>query len=225
MPTVLITGANRGIGLQFARDYSAEGWTVIATARSPEAADALRATGAETLPLDAADSGSIASLGARLSGRAIDLLVLNAGTYGPRAVAFGAAEAEPWLDVFRVNAIAPLLIAQALIDNLRAAGHARIAIVSSKMGSIGENSSGRQYIYRSSKAAVNAVGRSMAIDLKPMGIDVIVLHPGWVRTDMGGPGAAIDTATSVAGMRKAIAALTPDSSGSFVNYDGQDIPW
>ncbi|HEU4969536.1 SDR family oxidoreductase [Sphingomonas sp.] len=217
MPTALITGANRGIGLEFARQYTADGWTVIATARHPEAADELKQLGADILPLDAADPASIDALAASLSSRTLDVMIANAGVL-PRGV-----DAQGWLNGFATNCIGPTLLAKTLKGNMAAGG--KVIAITSKMGSIADNGSGGAIAYRSTKAALNAAWRSLSIDWQGDDIVLAMLHPGWVQTDMGGPGAAIDPKTSVTGMRETIAALARDRSGSFLNYDAQDLPW
>lgn len=226
MPTVLITGTNRGIGLEFVRAYAADGWRVHAAARRPAAATELdRVKGDVTVhSLDVADDAAIAALARALDGEAIDLLINNAGVIGPDN-SFGCTDAGAWLETLRVNTIAPLHMLEQFLPHLLR-GRLRCAVtLTSKMGSIADNGSGGSYIYRSSKAALNAVMRSAAIDLKPKGVTVIVFHPGWVRTDMGGSSAPIDTRTSVAGMRAKIATLAPADSGRFFNYDGKELPW
>lgn len=234
MRTVLVTGANRGLGLEFVRQYAADGWRVIAGCRRPEEADELAALAGATVtvePLDVGDEGSIAVLKAHIANQPIDLLVNNAGIYGGRAVqVLGTLEAEEWLRVLRVNVAGPLLLAQALADNLaagaqRAGRPAVVATLSSKMGSIAENTSGGSYAYRSSKAAVNAAMRSYALDMERRGVLAVVLHPGWVRTAMGGPNGLIDPPESVTGLRAVIAGLTPDKSGRFFDHTGKEIPW
>ncbi|MBI4182532.1 MAG: SDR family oxidoreductase [Proteobacteria bacterium] len=227
MPTTLITGANRGIGLEFARQYAAEGWRVLACCRAPERAEALGALGGDIRieRLDVTDFAGLGALAARLSAERIDLLVNNAGVYGPRDVALGQVDPAAWLDVLRTNAVAPLKVAEAFREQVAASEGRTIVAITSHMGSIGDNGSGGAYIYRSSKAALNAAMRSLAIDLGARGITVAVLHPGWVKTDMGGPGAAIAPETSVAGMRRVIARLSLADSGRFFNYDGTAIPW
>lgn len=229
MPTVLITGASRGLGLEFARQYQADGWDVIACCRKPAEAAALTALGVRIEALDVADEASIAALKGRID-VPLDLLVNNAGVYGaPEGGTFGQIDAENFLKVQRINALGPLLVTQALTPCLEKAaadrGSARVAVVSSLMGSITDNTTGGIYAYRASKAAANAVARSMAHDLRERGILVIVLHPGWVRTDMGGPNGQIDPPESVSGMRRVIAGTPPDRGGCFFNYDGKEIPW
>lgn len=228
---VLITGANRGIGLEFVGQYLAAGKQVMATCRDPAAASELTALQEshpgklEIVKLDVTDEGSVAALAAGLNDRAIDLLINNAGVYGPSGAALQSLDAGAWLQVFATNSIAPVQLSAALLDNLARAANPKLVVISSKMGSIADNSSGGAWVYRSSKAAVNAAFASLAIDLKERNIAVAVLHPGWVETDMGGPNALIDTATSVAGMRQVIADLKLATSGRFVSYDGSAIPW
>ena len=226
MPTALITGAGRGLGLEFSRQFAEDGWTVLAGVREPERADELRRIDGDVspVPLDVADPASVAILGERLSGIPIDLLINNAGIYGPREMSLGAFDFDAWRDVFEVNTLAPMRVAEAFIEHLRAGQGRRIVTVSSKMGSI-EDGSGGSYIYRSSKAAVNAAMKNLAMDLQGEGFTIVVVHPGWVRTDMGGPAAAIDAVESVTGLKKVIDGLTPSDTGRFFNYDGTPIPW
>ena len=226
MPTVFITGASRGLGLEFARQYAGEGWRVLAACRAPAQAAALDAIAGDVtvLPLDVADRDAVAGLPARLGEGAIDLLINNAGVYG-RGQSLGRIDYAGWESVLRTNVLGPIAVAEALLPNLRRAGGARIALMSSKMGSIADNTSGGTYAYRSSKAALNAAGRSLAHDLAGEGIAVIMLHPGWVRTDMGGAGGLIDAPESVAGLRRVIAGAEMRHSGRFYAYDGAEIPW
>ncbi len=224
MPSVLITGANRGIGLEFARQYKADGWDVIATCRHPGQADELKGLNVEIHALDVADFTAITALGQRLAGRAIDVLINNAGLYGGKQ-SFGAVDADEWAQVLRTNTMAPLKMAEAFVEHLCAGQRRVIASITSKMGSIDDNTSGGVYVYRSSKAALNAVNKSLAHDLQPRGITCIVLHPGWVRTAMGGPGALITAQQSVSGMRRIIAGATQAHSGRFFAYDGAEVPW
>ncbi|MDX1694530.1 MAG: SDR family oxidoreductase [Ketobacteraceae bacterium] len=229
MKTVVITGANRGIGLEFVRQYQEEGWKVIAGCRSPESAaelNKLQAKGNLTvLPVDVSNNVSRRNFSKAIGDQAIHLFINNAGIYGPKTALLGNIDEEAWLDVFRVNTIAPLKMVELFHQNLMAAESSTVAILSSKMGSIDDNGSGGVYIYRSSKAAVNAVAKSLAIDLESDQIKVVALHPGWVQTEMGGPDALIDTRTSVGGMRRVIKQLTKGQSGSFISYDGTLIPW
>ncbi|HIM42098.1 MAG TPA: SDR family oxidoreductase [Rhodospirillales bacterium] len=227
MPSVLITGANRGLGLEFTRQYAADGWRVFAACRDPAGARDLAAVegdvSAETLDVD--DGPQVAALANKLSGQPIDVLINNAGIYGPKDVTRDTVVYDAWGQVFRTNAMSPLAVSAAFAANVAQGGQKKIITLSSIMGSIAENDSSGDFIYRSSKAAVNAVMKSLAGDLKSEGITVAVLHPGWVRTDMGGPDAAIEAPESVTGMRAVIAGLKESDSGRFLNYDGTEIPW
>jgi NAD(P)-dependent dehydrogenase (short-subunit alcohol dehydrogenase family) len=227
MPSVLITGANRGLGLEFTRQYAADGWRVFAACRDPARARDLAAVegdvSAETLDVD--DGPQVAALANKLSGQPIDVLINNAGIYGPRNVTRDTVVYDAWGQVFRTNAMSPLAVSAAFTANVAQGGQKKIITLSSIMGSIAENDSSGDFIYRSSKAAVNAVMKSLAGDLKSEGITVAVLHPGWVRTDMGGPDASIEAPESVTGMRAVIAGLKESNSGRFLNYDGTEIPW
>jgi len=218
MPTVLITGANRGIGLELARQYSANGWEVIATVR--ESSDELDALGVRVERLDMRDLDAVESFGRSIE--QLDLLIANAGTYGPRSVT-SAEDARGWSETFTVNTIAPYLLAQAVLPQVSRSGGKLIAI-STKMGSIADNSSGGFIAYRSSKSALNSAWRSLAIDNRGR-IIAAVLHPGWVQTRMGGPSAPLPVEDSVAGLRRVIESLGPEQSGGFFSYDGTEIPW
>ncbi|WP_281646216.1 SDR family oxidoreductase [Parendozoicomonas sp. Alg238-R29] len=226
--TIVITGANRGIGLEFCQQYLAAGETVFAVLRSSTPSGQLHTLSEkypDTLTLITADvtqQEDLHRLHRQLQGQLIDLLINNAGIYGER-LPFGEVNQEEWMRVLQVNTIAPLMVTQALVDLLPAG--AKIALISSKMGSISDNTSGCSYIYRSSKAAVNAVGKSLSHDLADKGLSVVICHPGWVRTNMGGPDALIDTQTSVTGLRKVIENLNAENSGQFFNYDGSNIDW
>lgn len=226
MPSVLITGANRGIGLEFARQYADAGYRVHAACRAPGRAEALASLGeGVTLhALDVTDHRRIEALAADLKGEAIDILINNAGIYG-EGQEFGKIDYAAWERVMRVNTLAPLKMAECFLPHLEAGKTKMIASITSRMGSIGDNSAGGVYIYRSSKAALNAAAKSLALDLAPRGITVIVFHPGWVKTDMGGPNALIDAETSVAGMRAVIAGAGKKDSGRFFAYDGTEVPW
>ncbi|MCP5367329.1 MAG: SDR family oxidoreductase [Hyphomicrobiales bacterium] len=226
MPTVMITGAGRGLGLEFARQYAADRWKVIATCRDPDnAADLQAITGVQVRQLDITDPAQIHALTRKLKREAFDVLLHNAGIYGPRPAMLGGVEREPWLDVLNVNAIAPFQVTEAFLDHVARGKLKKIIAVTSRMGSMTDNTSGGSYIYRSSKAALNAVMKSLSVDLRPRGISVAVLHPGWVRTEMGGPSALISAEESVSGMRKVIADLTVERTGGFFNYDGTEIGW
>ncbi len=238
MPTVLVTGANRGLGLELARQYADSGWTVIGCAREPASATELAGLtasgGLELHALDVADHGSVDALSRRLSDRAIDVLVNCAGTMGKGSFAteflafgrFGASDFDDWTHVMRVNTLGPMKMAEAFVSQVARSQQKKLINVSSIVGSIAGNRAGSLYAYRASKAALNAVTRSLAIDLaRDHGIIATVLHPGWARTEMGGPRADIDAATSAAGMRRVIAGLNPEQAGRFWMYDGSELPW
>jgi NAD(P)-dependent dehydrogenase (short-subunit alcohol dehydrogenase family) len=229
-PTILITGANRGIGFELATQFAADGWQVIACCRKPATAEALQAlavrhSGVETHALEVTDYQQMNALSAALAERPIDVLLSNAGIYGPRGVAVGEVDAAEWRQVLEVNTIAPLMLAQAFVGQVAASERKLIAVISSKMGSIADNGSGGSYFYRSSKTAVNQVVKCLSIDLAERGIAAISLHPGWVRTDMGGPNAETGSDESAAGLKAILQSAGPECSGRFFNYDGSPIPW
>ncbi|MEX2615577.1 MAG: SDR family oxidoreductase [Alphaproteobacteria bacterium] len=219
MPTVLITGAGRGIGKGFAGHYAAEGWRVIATARNPEGLPE------EAMPLDVTSDGSVQALVDSLTGEPIDLLINNAGITGPRGSGVSNLDYEAWAEVLEVDAIAPIRVAAALADNVAKSDRKLMVFISSRMGSIGQTHSSDSIFYRSAKACLNQAVNVMSHDLKSRGIACVLFHPGWVRTDMGGAGAAIDVKTSIRGMTSVIARLGARDNGRFINYDGFDIPW
>lgn len=225
MPTVFVTGANRGLGLEFARQYASDGWRVIATSRSLDKAGELRALGSRVAlyQLDVADVAAVSALARTLAGESIDLLIANAGVAGPRGMNAETIDADGWSDTFRVNAIAPLALAGAFLRQVERSGERKMIAITSRLGSIGANSDGGMYAYRSSKAALNAAWHSFAIDHPE--IVAAVLHPGWVRTDMGGKAAPLSAEDSIAGMRRVIAGLDRKDSGGFFGYDGAPIPW
>ncbi len=225
MPTVFITGANRGLGLEFARQYGRSGWRVIATSRSPAKADALRALGGDVAVygLDVADFDAVRRLGRELAGDSIDVMIANAGISGPGEMTPEAVDAEAWGETFRVNSMAPLALAGALLAPVARSEQRKMVAITSRLGSMGANSDGGLYAYRSSKAALNAVWRSYALDHPE--IIAAALHPGWVRTDMGGDQALLGAEESVAGLRRVIAGLSQADTGRFYNYDGSPIPW
>lgn len=222
MPTAVITGANRGIGFEFARQYRSEQWDVIAICRRPAESSRLLQLGAAVELLDVADPEAVSALGRRLVVKTIDVLVNNAGMH-PGNPPFGSIDYTSWKATFGVNVIAPLQVAEAMVGAMGRG--AVIANISSRQGSISDNVEGTRYLYRASKAALNAITRSMAIDLAGRGILTVALHPGWVKTDMGGTGADIDATESVSGMRRVIQSLTPERSGALINYDGARISW
>ena len=227
MATVLITGANRGLGLEFCKQYADEGWDVLACCRNPETADKLAdIPQVRVLPLDVSDFAQIDKLAAQLQDTAIDVLINNAGIYGdsPRR-SFGQLDYAAWTQTLTINTQAPVKMAEAFLPHLQRGDKKMLVSISSQMGSIADNGSGGSIVYRTSKSALNAAMKSIAIDLAEQGIGVLVLHPGWVKTDMGGPNALIDAQKSVAGMRQVIARFTLDQSGGFLKYDGSSLPW
>lgn len=227
MPNVLITGANRGLGLEFARQYADEGWRVFATCRDPDRAGQLegRTGDIRVHRLDVADFGQIDALARELKDEPIDLLINNAGVYGTGPQTLESLDYDEWSRVMRVNCLAPIRICRAFLEQVARSDRKIIVAISSKMGSIDDNTSGGAYIYRTSKAALNAAMKSLAIDLAPRGVTAAILHPGWVRTDMGGPGGRISAEESVSGMRRVMAALEPPDAGKFLGYDGAVVPW
>lgn len=230
MKTVLITGANRGIGLAHARAFVAQGVKVLAAVRAPDDAQDLKDLAAsnpglvEILRYDAADSAAPANLKAALGDTPIDLLFANAGAMGSKQT-FGSVDVEGALELMRTNALAPLKLVEALADNVAKSGKKLVAVQSSLMGSIGDNGSGGYYAYRASKAMLNMIAKSMANDLRARAITVVTLHPGWVQTRMGGQSAPVTTAQCVAGQQKIFAGLSLSDSGRFFNYDGKELAW
>jgi NAD(P)-dependent dehydrogenase (short-subunit alcohol dehydrogenase family) len=218
--------------LEFARQYAADGWEVYATCRDPNAASELRRL-AETssggnlriLALDVTQSASVKAAAAELDGQAIDLLLNNAGIIGVRGQTVGNIDYESWAKVLDANAMGPMRVTEAFVDNVARSERKLIVILTSGMGSLADNTSGGSVAYRSSKAAVNMVTRSLAIDLAPRGITCVVVNPGWVQTDMGGPNATLTPTESVARLRRLIDGLGPGQSGKFFNHDGREYAW
>ena len=230
MPTVLITGANRGLGLGLTKHYALDGWQVIATCRDPGQSDDLNAFAASNdkvsvHALNVTDAASVAALKRDLGDRPIDLLFNNAGRLGNRArQAFGDIDYDSWRAELEVNLLGPTRVVESFVDNVAASDRKQVAVVSSAMGSLTE-AAGGYYPYRTSKAAVNMAVRAMATDLANLGISVFTFHPGWVRTNMGGPSAAVSPEDSAAGLAKVLAGLGPQDTGRFLRYDGGEIDW
>jgi NAD(P)-dependent dehydrogenase (short-subunit alcohol dehydrogenase family) len=225
MKTVLIVGASRGIGREFAREYCRDGWRVLATARDPEALAALDAKGAETLALDVTRPEQVDALKSRLAGEKLDVAIIVAGVYGPRTEKLEAMTADDFDHVMRTNVFGPMQLIPMLLP-LTEATSGVLAVLSSKMGSIGLAGGTAGWLYRASKAALNAALKAASVEARRT--TCIALHPGWVRTDMGGAQAAIDVAHSVVGMRAVIAAAgaaRQKFNGSFVQYDGTPLAW
>ncbi len=227
---MLITGANRGIGLALVTAYVTEGWNVIACCREPEKASSLSELALEhprlaIHELDVTDHDAISQLADKLQDTSLDLLINNAGYYGPKGYGFGNTSASEWRKAFEINVIAPLKIAEAFYPHLKTKQTGTIVSLSSKVGSMTENTSGGGYIYRSTKAALNSVMKSLSNDLTSEGIICVALHPGWVKTEMGGDDAQITPDESAAGLKKVIENLKPEQSGGFFNYLGDTLPW
>ena len=231
MPSTLITGANRGLGLEFAKQYLADNWQVYAACRDPSSASELRrlADGSrgklQVLSMDVSDLAKVRAAAVELKGKPIDLLLNNAGIGGPRGQTIGNIDYETWARVLDVNTLGPMRVSEAFVDNVARSDRKLIVTITSGMGSISDNSSGGAFAYRTSKAAVNMVMRSLAVDLAPRGITCVVINPGWVRTDMGGPNARLTAAESVTAMRRLIDKLGPAQSGKFFNHDGREYAW
>jgi NAD(P)-dependent dehydrogenase (short-subunit alcohol dehydrogenase family) len=226
MPTVLITGANRGIGLELAKQYAGDGWSVIATVRDPKNADGLNALKGDIRieALEVTDEKRIQALAKALKGTAIDVLLNNAGMLTGYE-GFGETDTESWLKTLHVNSVAPLKLTEALVEHVAASQLKKVAAITSGMGSIGSHASTGAYAYRSSKAALNMVMVTAANELRARGISIAVISPGWVRTDMGGAGAPLDVKQSAAGIRKVIDKLNVGISGQFFNHSGENLPW
>src|SRR5262245_57982271 len=231
MPSTLITGVNRGIGLEFVRQYLANGWQVYAACRDPSSASELHRladTGNHNLrilALDVTDPFSIKAAAAELDGQAIDLLLNNAGVMGAPGQTIGNIDYDAWAKVLDVNTMGPMRVSEAFVDNVARSDRKLIVTLTSGMGSLTDNTSGGSFAYRSSKAAVNMVMRSMAIDHAQHGITCVVVNPEWVQTAIGGPHAKIAPAESVTKLRRLIETLGPPQSGQFFNYDGEEYPW
>lgn len=223
--TVLITGANRGIGLALAQKFTAEGYTVIGTARAPEKADALKATGARIEQLDVTRPESVEALASRLDDVAIDYLVNNAGISGHNAERFEDLDVEQLETVLDVNTLGPLRVMQALMPHVRAGKAGVLANVSSMMGSMELNTWGCCYGYRASKAALNAVTKSLAVDHDGQGLAFVVLHPGYVQTDMNDGKGNITPAQSADGLFGVITGLDTSDNGKFYDWSGKELPW
>lgn len=231
MPTLLISGANRGLGLEFTRQYLADGWKVIAGCRNPQSAAQLHELYTHypdhllIYRLDVTNFLQIEQLSRQLGDTPIDVIINNAGIYPKGKESFGSIDYAAWEEAFRINSMAPLKIAEEFIEQLLLGKQKKIVNITSKMGSIDDNGSGHHYLYRSSKTALNMVTKSLALDLAPNGVTAIVLHPGWVQTDMGGSDAPTTVTQSIAGMRKVIDDITIADGGKFYAFDGKEIPW
>ncbi len=228
---ILITGANRGIGLEMVKYSMEQGWRVFACCRNPHNADSLfnvakLSNGQVSVHIaDMMELSTIQALSYELRNDPVDMLINNAGIYGSDKNTFGGVDVESWLQAFQVNSIAPLKMVEAFSEQLQMGKRKLVVCMSSKMGSMADNGSGNSYIYRSSKAALNAVVKSLSIDLKEQGIISVAMHPGWVKTEMGGANAEISTRECVLQIFGHLLPLTINDSGRFIDIDGSDIPW
>ena len=225
---VLIVGASRGLGLEFVRQYRADGAKVTATARADDGLAAISALGAKPLKLDVADAASASGLAWQIDGEAFDTVLYVAGVYGPRTAGLEPPSVDDFDAVMHTNVLGAMRVLPSVADALApAAGGmpgARIGVISSRMGSIALRADTAGWTYRASKAAVNSVIKDASIALAGRAL-CVAFHPGWVRTEMGGAGADIDASESIAGMRRALAGLDAARNGSFLNYDGTPIAW
>lgn len=231
MPSVLITSANRGLGFEFAVQYLSASWHVHAACRHPRAAESLRQLAGsrkdriDILAMDVTNAASVEAAAESLEGRAIDLLINSAGIIGPADQRTGRVDYASWTQVLDVNTLGPMRVTEAFLEHLARSERKLVVTLTSGMGSIADNTSGGSIAYRSSKAAVNMAMRSAAIDLRPRGIACVVLNPGWVKTDMGGPNATLTAEASVTAMRRLIETLGLEQSGKFFNHNGREYPW
>lgn len=232
MNSVLVTGSNRGLGLEWVRQYADAGWRVYATCRYPEQADDLQRLAAENADvslhrLDVTESDEIRRIAFELGDRPLGLLVNNAGIYRERwgKDLLGRIDYDDWRDTFAVNSLGAVRVSEALTDNLARSGQGLIVAISSHMGSIAEIGAPNDYAYRSSKAALNAAMKGLSLEVGRRGVGVLLFHPGWVRTRMGGKDAPLSAVKSVSSMRGLVDEYRPGQSGHFYNYDGSEIPW
>ena len=236
MSTVLVTGANRGLGLEFARQYATDGWEVIATARHPEKSDDLRNLKSSharisTHGLDIATDESVQDLADALDGKPIDVLILNSGVYPREGQKIGQIDYEGWREAFETNVLGAIRVTEAFLENVAASERRQIAAISTSMASLravqggSVAQAGTSYQYRSSKTALNMAMSIVAKELAPRGISVVMFDPGWVKTDMGGPHAQLTPEESVGGMRKVLMGDAMALSGKFLGHDGTMRPW
>jgi len=228
METIVITGASRGIGLELTRLFLQAGKHVVAGCRQPQKAEALRklAGKLDVVQLDVAVASEVAALGKTLNGKTVDVLINNAGVWGGPHQGLADMDYAEWLRTLEINTLAPLRVAATLLPNLKRATRPRIVTVSSQMGAFSITGMGAgMYGYRSSKAAVSKVMQTLAEELTPDGIIVCPVHPGWVRTDMGGPNAQLSVEESAGGLFRLIENLRPEQSGRFWRWDGSEHPW
>jgi NAD(P)-dependent dehydrogenase (short-subunit alcohol dehydrogenase family) len=233
MSSVLITGANRGLGLEFARQYAADGWDVIATARHPKSSEELQRLAenknVSLRGLDVTSDESVKRLAETLGGKPVDLLVLNSAIYTRTGIKLGELNFAGWRESFETNVLGAIRVAEALIENVAASKRKQIAAISTGMGSLQALGStigfGIAYQYRTSKAALNMTMSILAKEVEPRGISVVIFSPGWVQTDMGGANAALTPEQSIGGMRKVLEGNPMELTGKFLGYDGATWPW
>jgi NAD(P)-dependent dehydrogenase (short-subunit alcohol dehydrogenase family) len=230
MTSVLITGANRGLGFEFASQYAADGWRVFAACRDPAAASELQRLAQNKnmlsiVALDVTDGESVRVAARQHKDVAIDVLINSAGIAGASGQTTGNVDYKSWAHVLEVNTMGPLRVLECFIEHIARSERRLVVTITSGMGSLADNKSGGSIAYRSSKAAVNIVMRSAAIDLAPRRVNCVLVNPGWVRTDMGGPKAPLSPRESVTALRRIIETFGPKHSGKFYNYDGREYPW
>jgi NAD(P)-dependent dehydrogenase (short-subunit alcohol dehydrogenase family) len=227
--SALITGANRGIGLELARQYLADGWQVFAAARNPAGAGDLQKLAQESagqvLAMDVGDARSVQAAASQIGSVPIDHLINCAGVMGGSRQRLGHMDYDAWMQVLNINTMGPLRVTEAFVDNVARSERKLVVAITSGMGSLADNTSGGYLAYRTSKAGVNMVMRSLAVDLAPQGIACIVINPGWVKTRMGGPNAPTAPEDSVRGMRKVFEKAGIGQSGKFFNWDGREYAW
>lgn len=236
MPSMLVTGANRGLGLEMVRQFGADGWRIYACSRAPNGSDDLSRLAADSAgaisvhQLDVGNPDEIRSLASELKGHAIDMLVNNAGILGhpieaAEPGAFGTLDYGVWDQVLEINTLAPMRVTEAFVDHVAASDHKLLFFMSTHMGSITDLAASDLLPYRSSKAALNLLVKALSIDLAPRGIRTLAVHPGWVSTDMGSAAAPVTPPDSIAGIRAVVAAYGADQTGQFYQYDGKELPW
>jgi NAD(P)-dependent dehydrogenase (short-subunit alcohol dehydrogenase family) len=223
MPTVVITGATRGIGRELAQLYLADGAAVVVGNRSPS--PHLVGLGAEEHALDVSDAASVAAFAKALDGRPVDILINNAGIFGPDRQSTSDMDFEGFAETLAINTMGPLRVTQALWPSLRLADAGKVAVITSRMGALSNVAMSHKVAYRASKAAVNKIVQCLAIDMKADGISVASIHPGWARTDMGGPDGEIEPIESATGIKALIGKLTVGNTGQLWNYDGTNMTW
>lgn len=232
MPTILVTGSNRGLGLEWVRHYADKGWQVLATCRNPELAKDLKQLAYQfpnivIHPLDITHADQISMLAKTLSGTSIDLLINNAGVYFEKWAQDGLAKIDyqDWEESFRTNCLGAVRVTESLYKNVAMSEKKLVVAITSHMGSIADITNPYDYAYRSSKSALNTTMKGMSLELKQYGVGMLLLHPGWVKTRMGGDNAPITPKQSVDGMAQLISKFTPPMSGQFYRYDGIQMPW